>query len=166
MILSLLLAGAAGFQDVAALDAAVTAFTGRPVGVEGGARSPVDARLKLAQCPTVALSWRTEAHDAVVIACSSPQWRIFVPVLAAPRPVTAAVAAIPAVPVRQEPVIRRGDPVTVEAGSDGFSITRDGIAMADAAPGAHFPVKIDAARQPIQAVALSSGRATLPGWVD
>ncbi|WP_230483396.1 flagella basal body P-ring formation protein FlgA [Sphingomonas sp. Leaf21] len=167
MILSLLLAGAAGFQDVAALDAAVAAFTGRPVGIEGGARAPVDARLRLAQCPTVAMSWRTEAHDAVVIACSSPQWRIFVPVLAAPRPVAiAAAAAVPAVAVRQEPVIRRGDPVTIEAGSDGFSITRDGIAMADAAPGAHFPVKIEATRQPIQAVALSSGRATLPGWTE
>ncbi|MCT8001134.1 flagella basal body P-ring formation protein FlgA [Sphingomonas sanguinis] len=165
MILSLLLAGAAGFQDVAALDAAVTAFTGRPVGVEGGPRSPIDSRLKLAQCPTVSLSWRTEAHDAVVVACSTPQWRIFVPVLAPPRAV-AAIAAAPAVAVRQEPVIRRGDPVTVEAGSDGFSITRDGIAMADAVPGAHFPVRIDASRQPIQAVALSSGRATLPGWTE
>ncbi len=165
MILSLLLAGAAGFQDVRALDAAVAAFTGRPVGIEGGARSGVDARLKLAQCPTVALSWRTEAHDAVVIACSAPQWRIFVPVLAMPRP-AAPPAAIPAVAIRLEPVIRRGDPVTVEAGSDGFSISRDGVAMADATPGAHFPVKIDAARQPIQAVALSSGRATLPGWTE
>ena len=86
MILSLLLAGAAGFQDIAALDAAVTAFTGRPVGVEGGPRAAIDNRLKLAQCPTVALSWRTEAHDAVVVTCSSPQWRIFVPVLSAPRP--------------------------------------------------------------------------------
>jgi flagella basal body P-ring formation protein FlgA len=165
MILSLLLAGAAGFQDVRALDAAVAAFTGRPVGIEGGARSGVDARLKLAQCPTVALSWRTEAHDAVVIACAAPQWRIFVPVLAAPR-AAAPAAAIPAVAIRQEPVIRRGDPVTVEAGSDGFSISRDGVAMADAAPGAHFAVKIDATRQPIQAVALSSGRATLPGWAE
>ena len=164
MILPLLLAGAAGFQDISALDAAVTAFTGRPVGVEGGPRSPIDARLKLAQCPTVALSWRTEMHDAVVIACASPQWRIFVPVLSTPKAAPATVT--PAVAIKQEPVIRRGDPVTIEAGSDGFSITRDGIAMADAAPGAHFPVRIDPARQPVQAVALSSGRATLPGWVE
>ncbi|MEJ8630843.1 hypothetical protein P0F65_15150 [Sphingomonas sp. I4] len=46
MILSLLLAGAAGFQDVRALDAAVAAFTGRPVGIEGrafGRRCPAEA---------------------------------------------------------------------------------------------------------------------------
>ncbi|WP_343526582.1 flagella basal body P-ring formation protein FlgA [Sphingomonas sp.] len=164
MILPLLLA-AAGFQNVAALDSAVAAFTGRPIGVEGGARSAIDARLKLAQCPTVALSWRTDTHDAVVVTCSSPQWRIFVPVLAAPRAV-AAPAAMTIAAVKQEPVIRRGDPVIIEAGSDGFSITRDGVAMADAAPGAHFLVKIDSARQPIQAVALASGRATLPGWSE
>ena len=165
MILSLLLAGAAGFQDSAALDAAVTAFTGRPVGVEGGARSPVDARLKLSQCPTVALSWRTEMHDAVVVTCSSPQWRIFVPVLAVPKP-AAEPRPIPVAAARVEPVIRRGDPVVIEAGSDGFSITREGVAMADAAPGAHFLVRIDSSRQPVQAVALASGRATLPGWAE
>ncbi|WP_428969502.1 flagella basal body P-ring formation protein FlgA [Sphingomonas sp. Xoc002] len=165
MILSLLLAGAAGFQDITALDAAVTAFTGRPVGVEGGPRSTIDNRLKLAQCPTVALSWRTEAHDAVVVTCSSPQWRIFVPVLSAPRPAPEP-RVIPAVAVKAEPVIKRGDPVVIEAGSDGFSITREGVAMADAAPGGHFPVRIESARQPIQAVALASGRATLPGWSE
>ncbi len=164
MILSLLLAGAAGFQDIAALDAAVTAFTGRPVGIEGGPRSPIDNRLKLAQCPTVALSWRTEAHDAVVITCSSPQWRIFVPVLSTPKPAEPRVVA--AAVVKAEPVIKRGDPIVIEAGSDGFSITREGVAMADAAPGAHFPVRIESARQPIQAVALASGRATLPGWSE
>ncbi len=38
--------------------------------------------------------------------------------------------------------------------------------MADAAPGGHFPVRIESARQPIQAVALASGRATLPGWSE
>ncbi|MET4895820.1 flagella basal body P-ring formation protein FlgA [Sphingomonadaceae bacterium jetA1] len=165
MILALLLAGAAGFQNIASLDAAVTAFTGRPIGVEGGARAPVDARLKLAQCPTVSLSWRTESHDAVVITCTGPQWRIFVPVLSAPRPAPEPRAAA-AVIAKAEPVIRRGDPIVIEAGAEGFSITREGVAMADAAPGVHFPVRVDNARQPIQAVALASGRATLPGWAE
>ena len=38
-------------------------------------------RLKLAQCPTVSLAWRTPAQDAVVVRCSGPEWRLFVPVL-------------------------------------------------------------------------------------
>ena len=146
MMLALLMiaAGApsAGFQDIAALDRAVSAFTGRPIGAEGGARTTVDSRLRLALCPTVAMSWRTEAHDAVVVACAGPAWRIFVP------------------------VIRRGDPIVIEAGTDGFSISREGVALADAAPGARFMVKVDDTRTPVQAIAVASGRATLPGWTN
>lgn len=156
-------AAAAPFQDTAGLDRAVAAFTGRPVGEIGGARAPVDTRLRLAACPTVALAWRTERHDAVVVSCTGPEWRIFVPVIAAP----AAAAPLPAAtarPVPAVPVIRRGDPVTIEAGADGFSITREGIAMGDAAAGARVAVRVADARQPVQAIAVESGRATLPGF--
>lgn len=157
-------AAAAPFQDVGGLDRAVAAFTGRPVGAPGGARAPVDPRLKLASCPTVSINWRTDAHDAVVVSCLGPEWRIFVPVVAdASRPAVAAAAA-PIRPVAAAPVIRRGDPVTIEAGNAGFAITREGVAMGDAAPGARLAVRVDGARAPVQAVALEPGRATLPGW--
>lgn len=157
------LAAAAAFQDTSALDRAVATFTGRPLGTEGGARTPVDPRLRLAACPMVAMSWRTDAKDAVVVTCAGPSWRLFVPVVATPR----AMAPAPVAAVAPKPaaaVIRRGDPVTIEAGSDGFSITRDGIAMADAAPGARLPVQVADSPKPVQAVAVDTGRATLPGW--
>lgn len=167
MILSLL--ALAAFQNTAGLDRAVAAFTGQPIGATGGARTGVDPRLRLAQCPTVALSWRTEAHDAVVISCSGPDWRLFVPVIrqtpAAPvAAVAGAAASVPFGAAKAPPVIKRGDPVLIEAGSDGFSITREGIAMGDAAPGGRFLVKVEDAKGPVQAVALEGGRATLPGW--
>ena len=164
MIALLAAAAALSFQDTAALDRAVAAFTARPIGSEGGARAIVDPRLRLATCPMVAISWRTEARDAVVVSCSGPDWRLFVPVLAPPRAAAAPRPMAIAAPVKAEPVIRRGDPVTIEAGSDGFSITRDGIAMADAAPGARLPVQVSDSPKPVQAVALATGRATLPGW--
>ncbi|QNA85733.1 flagella basal body P-ring formation protein FlgA [Sphingomonas sp. So64.6b] len=162
-------ASAAPFQDTVSLDRAVAAFTGRGIGDLGGARSVVDGRLKLAQCATLALSWRSDAHDAVVVSCTGPEWRIFVPVrFAATEPRKAApqtvAAVIPAPKV--DPVIKRGDPVTIEAGSPGFSITREGVAAGDAAPGGRFLVKIDGGRAPVQAVAVASGRATLPGWAE
>jgi flagella basal body P-ring formation protein FlgA len=163
-MIALALFATAAFQDTAALDRAVSAFTGRPIGSEGGARAIVDPRLRLATCPMVAISWRTEARDAVVVSCSGPDWRLFVPVLAPPRAAAAPRPMAIAAPVKAEPVIRRGDPVTIEAGSDGFSITRDGIAMADAAPGARLPVQVSDSPKPVQAVALATGRATLPGW--
>lgn len=163
----LALAAATAFQNVPALDRAVTAFTGRPIGAEGGARTAIDPRLRLAACPTVALSWRTEAHDAVVVSCSGPDWRVFVPVVAAARPTAApAATAVAAPPKAAAPVIRRGDPVTIEAGSDGFAITREGVAASDAAPGARLLVKVDGAAKPVQAVAVEAGRATLPGWSE
>jgi flagella basal body P-ring formation protein FlgA len=80
-----------------------------------------------------------------------------VPERAAPTPVAAA-------PAKAEPVIRRGDPIMVEAGAPGFSITRDGVAMGDAPVGGRLMVKVDPAKPPIQAVALESGRAALPGF--
>ena len=166
LLAPLLAGGAIAFQDTAGLDRAVAAFTSRPVGAEGGARTPIDPRLRLAQCSTVALAWRTEAHDAVVVSCSGPDWRIFVPVIrpaSAPPPAAAARAA-PIVAVKADPVIRRGDPVVIEAGSNGFSISREGTAQGDAPPGGRFLVKVDGAKGPVQAIAIEPGRATLPGW--
>jgi flagella basal body P-ring formation protein FlgA len=156
----------AAHQDTAALDRAVAAFAGHAAGEEGGPRTPIDPRLRLAACPTVSLSWRTPAQDAVVVACSGPTWRLFVPVKRATPVAVAAdtVAARPVPAAKAEPVIRRGDALIIEAGSPGFSISREGVAMADAAPGARFLVRVADARAPVQAVAVEPGRATLPGW--
>lgn len=167
MIAALLLAAvvAPGFQDTAALDRAVAAFTGHAAGDEGGARTAVDGRLRLKTCPMVAMAWRSDAHDTVVVTCSGPDWRLFVPVVRAVplAPVRTAAPAVATV-ARPDPVIRRGDPIVIEAANDGFSITREGVALADAAPGARFMVRVDDAKGPVQAVAQADGRATLPGW--
>jgi len=154
-------------QDTISIDRAVASFTGHATGDAGGARTEVDNRLRLAACPMVSMAWRSDAHDAVVVTCTGPEWRIFVPIRAtsgapaAPAPTMAAAAPAP---VRLAPVIKRGDPVTISAGTNGFSITREGVAMGDAAPGARFFVKCDDAKNPVQAVAVEAGRATLPGW--
>lgn len=163
-------AGAGQFQSTALLDTIVAQFTGRAIGEIGGARAPVDARLKLASCAAPQLEWRSPMRDAVVVRCMAPEWRIYVPVNAVPQPRAAPVVAAPAPaaerpapPPKVEPVIRRGDPVTIEAGAAGFSITREGVAVGDAAPGARLLVKVDEKKQTIQAIAISSGRARLPG---
>lgn len=163
--LILLLAAPGDFQSTATLDAVVMQFTGKGVGEEGGARAPVDARLKLAVCAAPQLEWRSDAHDAVVVRCMAPSWRLFVPVRTppqAPRPIPAVAAPV----VKAAPVIRRGDPITVEAGAPGFSITREGVAMGDAAPGARLLVRVDDKKPPIQAVAVEQGLARLPGFGD
>lgn len=168
ILLSALAASAnpGGFQSTETLDRLVEQFAGAPIGMEGGARAPVDKRLKLAACEAPQLSWRSAAEDAVVIRCQGPQqWRVFVPVNALPKPVAPVVAAMPApAVVKPVTIIKRGDPVLIEAGSAGFSITREGLAMADAAAGARVLVKVDDKRPPVAAVALEPGRARLPGF--
>ncbi|MDP5280395.1 flagella basal body P-ring formation protein FlgA [Sphingomonas sp. DG1-23] len=173
MLLSLALAAATpaaaqDFQSTPVLDAIVAQFTGVGIGEQGGARTPVDKRLRLQACAAPQLEWRSAAKDAVVVRCMAPAWRIYVPVDAVPqpRPVPDSAAPAPVVAVKAAPVIRRGDPITVEAGSPGFSISRDGIAMGDAAAGARLMVKVDDRKPPIQAVALEPGRARLPGWAE
>lgn len=165
-MIALVLLATVAFQDIAALDRGVAAFTGRAIGQEGGARAVVDPRLRLAACPMVSMAWRTEAHDAVVVTCTGPDWRVFVPVVMPARAAAAPAAALPAAARNAEKVIRRGDPLTIEAGADGFSITRDGVALGDAAAGERLMVKVADGRMPVQAVAVEAGRATLPGWGD
>lgn len=163
------LSGPAAFQSTEALDQLVERFAGAPIGAEGGARAAVDKRLKLAACDTPQLSWRSPAEDAVVIRCQGPQqWRVFVAINALPKAApTVTTAATPApVATKPELVIRRGDPVMLEAGAAGFSITREGLAMADAAVGGRVLVKTDDKRPPVAAIALSPGRARLPGFGD
>jgi flagella basal body P-ring formation protein FlgA len=178
MVLALALVAAAPvpadsgqFQSTTAIDVIVAQFTGSQIGETGGARAAVDTRLKLAPCAEPDLAWNSPAREAVVVRCAAPAWRIFVPVNAVPQPKPAPVApAVRAAPVVQappppkiEPVIRRGDPVTLEVVAAGFSISRDGIAMSDAIPGARVAIKTDEKRPPIQAVAVEIGRARLPG---
>lgn len=174
ILLTALMAGVAPgeIQSTTDLDQLVAQFTGKPVGAEGGARAPVDARLRLAACAAPQLDWRTPAKDAVVIRCMAPMWRIFVPAVAttpppaaAPAPGTVTAAAAPPAPP-PAPVVKRNDPVTVEARSAGFSITRDGIALGDAAPGERLMVRVDPQKPPIQAIAVAPGRVTLPAFAQ
>lgn len=154
---SLLLLAAAP-TDLALLDRAAEIFAGARMGEPGGPLAPIDPRLKLGACSeSPEFSWRSEGRDAIVIRCPDPKgWRIFVNVRANP------VATV--IPVKAEPVIRRGDPVTLEASRDGFAVSADGVAMTDAAPGARLQVKMDGAKAPVQAIAVEAGKATLPGW--
>jgi flagella basal body P-ring formation protein FlgA len=157
-------AAAQNFQSTTLIDKAVTGFTGHPIGESGGARTAVDTRLKLATCPMVSLNWRTDSHDSVVVTCTDPQWRIFVPVMMPARPAAAATpAAAPIVAAKAAIVIKRGDPVTVVAGDGAFSVTRDGIATTDAAAGARVLIRVQDGKPPIQAVAVEPGKAVIPG---
>lgn len=111
-----------GFADLDAIDRQVAAFTGAPIGGEGGATLPVDRRLRLRPCGVgLALSWRSAVRDSVVVQCGDPGgWRLFVPVRQAP-------ADAPEQPAPQ--AVRRGDAVAITVRGDGFSVSQPGEAL-------------------------------------
>lgn len=122
---------AAPFADLAGIDRQVAAFTGTGIGMEGGAALPVDRRLRLRTCGApLALSWRTDRHDSVVVQCpDAGGWRLFVPVRAA--------VSGPSGPA----TVNRGDAVTVAIAGDGFSISQPGEALDAGGVGAWIRVR-------------------------
>jgi len=113
---------ASPFADLIEIDRQVSDFTGKPIGQTGGAMMPVDRRLRLNACMTpLALSWRTNQHDAVLVQCpDAGSWRIFVPVRAG--------ANAPA-------AIARGESVKIAVVGEGFSVSQTGEALDGGAVG-------------------------------
>jgi flagellar basal body P-ring formation protein FlgA len=140
---------AAGFHDLASIDREVARFTGAPQGTEGGARLPVDRRLKLTLCPMpLALEWYGSANRTVLVRCPvAGGWRLFVPV-------TAGQAA-----ARAEPVIARGEAVSIAVQGSGFTVSRQGEALEGGAVGEWIRVRpAGDKRNTIRARVIQPGR--------
>lgn len=124
----------------ALLQAQVEAFAGKT--------ALVDPRLLLPACPRPDFAMATGGRS-VLVRCSAPDWRVFIPVgeggaISAPASTlaTAPNAGAIGVPLdvaertsRPAPAVRRGDQVTVEVGGDGFVIGMATTADADARDG-------------------------------
>jgi len=128
LLLSAVVAGQ--FADLDAIDRQVAAFTGAPVGQPGGATTPVDRRLRLQPCRAgMALSWRTQAQDSVVVQCGDADgWRIFVPV----RSESGATGAL---------AVTRGDAVAIAVSGEGFTVSQPGEAMESGPVGGWIKVR-------------------------
>lgn len=125
-------AQAAGFTDLSMIDLEVSRFTGATIGTPGGARLPVDRRLKLAGCAApLALDWYGPRRDTVLVRCPTPDgWRIYVPVE------TGTPGG-----VRQEAAVARGDNVSITLRGHGFSLSRQGEALEPGAVGQWIRVR-------------------------
>lgn len=156
MTLSLILAAAAGFADLAALDAAVARFAGAPAGAEGGAMTPLDRRLRLTPCRSpAALSWRGDRRETIIVECpDNGGWRLFVPV----RGLVAGTGGM-----AQPPAINRGDSVTIAIAGDGFSVSQPGEAMEAGPVGGWIRVRgLGDKTQAMRAQVTRPGLVTVP----
>jgi flagellar basal body P-ring formation protein FlgA len=175
--ISILLAGLAlvpvpalaQFADPAALDAEVAAFTGAPAGTPGGARHPVDRRLRMAACPQdYALTWHGRRAEMVRIECPAlAGWQLFVPINGA----ASAQAAASARPASGQVVVERGQILTIALEGRGFTVTQQGEALEEGAIGDWIRVRPESApdargrsnlREPIRARIEYPGRAVIP----
>lgn len=142
----------AGFHDLAAIDAALAAFTGAPVGMPGGAALPVDRRLRLAPCRgPLDLSWRGGRQETVIVQCpDAGGWRLFVAATGNGRQDAAP------------PVIARGEAVTIAVSGDGFSVSQTGEAMEPGAIGAWIRVRTSAKGDALRAQVVRPGLVSIP----
>ncbi|AKM06180.1 flagella basal body P-ring formation protein FlgA [Pelagerythrobacter marensis] len=141
---------AAGFHDLSSIDREVERFTGSPQGSRGGAQLPVDRRLKLTQCPTpIALEWYGSGNRTVLVRCPvSGGWRLFVP-----------VAAAEATAAKAEPVISRGESVSIAIQGSGFTVSRQGEALEGGAVGEWIRVRpAGEKREAVRARVIQPGR--------
>jgi flagella basal body P-ring formation protein FlgA len=154
--LGLVLAGAAGFADLDAIDRQVATFTGAPIGTPGGALMPVDRRLRLQACRApLAISWNGLRRDSLQVQCPEVGgWRIFVQV--------ASVAGAVAVPA-----VNRGDAVTIAVSGDGFSVSQPGEALEGGPVGAWIRVRpVSSAATPAARGEALRAQIVRPGMVS
>ncbi|VWX53031.1 flagella basal body P-ring formation protein FlgA [Novosphingobium sp. 9U] len=155
ILLAILAAASAGYADLDTIDREVAGFTGAEIGQSGGALTGVDRRLRLQACRSpLALSWRTQNHESVVVQCGDPgSWRLFVPVK---REVQALGGA---------PAINRGDGISIAVSGDGFTVAQPGEAMEAGAVGAWIrvrPINAKPNAEPMRAQVVRPGLVSLP----
>lgn len=139
-----------GEADLSEIDREIAAFTGAAIGSPGGARAPIDRRMRLARCGAgLHLSPYGIRQDSVAVQCPGG-WRIFVPLV---RSIKASAAA---------DLIGRGDQVSIVLEGRGFSVTQSGEAMEAGGEGDWIRIKPPGAGDPIRAKVVSPGRVTIP----
>ena len=140
---------AAGFASPEEIDSAVAEFTGAAIGTEGGARLPIDRRLRLARCEApLALEWYGRSHETVLVRCpAAGGWRLFVPIESGPAA------------ARQEPIVARGEAVAIVVQGHGFTLSRQGEALEGGAVGEWIRVRPAGTRsEPVRVRVLEHGR--------
>jgi len=154
-------AAAQSFENLDNLDRQVAAALDAGIGEPGGARAPIDRRLRLAPCPQPAVVG-PPILGAVAVSCPTLGWRIRVPLVAGGETAQAAVAERAG--ARAAPVVRHGDQVTVFVSSASFVVSATGTAEQDGAPGDRIRVRMERRSAPLIGEVTGDGRVALPGF--
>ncbi|USA63179.1 flagella basal body P-ring formation protein FlgA (plasmid) [Qipengyuania citrea] len=152
---ALLATGAAASpMDLTIIDRAVADFTGAEVGQPGGAKLPVDRRLRLANCESALdMQWFGRDQRSVQVVCPGAGWRIYVAV-------DAGFSNANRMPQQfGEAIIKRGENVSILVRGKGFTLTRQGAAVEDGAEGEWIKVRAsDQRTETLRALVLRPGQ--------
>ena len=155
----LLLAGvpatASSPMDPSAIDRAVMEFTGAGIGQPGGARLPVDRRMRLNACGVpLSLEWYGSNRDSVQVQCPDAGWRIFVAVAQTAQAGPQAASEI---------VVSRGETVSIVVEGGSFSLSRQAVALEEGAIGSWIKVRPaqDRKADPLRAQVVRPGQVAV-----
>lgn len=141
--------------DPVQLDQLVERFTGVAQGQPGGARAPVDRRLRLRACKAdLQAGWHGPPGRTVVLACAEPGgWRVYVNL--------APASGLPA-GTAQANAVKRGDALTVSVIGRGFAIRRPAEALESGAVRDWIAVRTATGGEPLRARIVQPGLAEIP----
>ena len=149
---------ASGPMDPAAIDRAVMEFTGAAIGQPGGARLPVDRRMRLNACGVpLQLEWFGKNRESVQVLCPDAGWRIYVAVAQGAQQQQAEE------PGAGEVVVSRGETVAIVVEGGGFSLSRQAVALEEGAIGSWIKVRPaqDRKAEPLRAQVVRPGQVAV-----
>jgi flagella basal body P-ring formation protein FlgA len=164
-------AGPAGaqqkFENLDRLDSLVAVTVGANIGQPGGPAAAVDRRLRLAPCPQTP-SVEGPVFGAAMVKCDSIGWRIRVPLVPGGANVaaTSSVRAATRTPVSRDIIVKKGDPVELQAGGSAFTVSRVMIADEDGAAGQMIRVREDKKAPVVIAQVWQMGIVRAPGFKE
>lgn len=154
MLAVLSMGAASPFEDTAHLDRQVALHLSANIGDAGGARAPIDTKLRLKRCPG-ALGFSETNNNAVMVSCPELGWRIFVPV----RRGQARASNQP--DHAEEYVVLRNQPLTLVVRRPSFSISYGVIAQKNGRIGDYIPVRSSRKSKELMARVSGSGEVEL-----
>lgn len=140
--------------DLGIIDRAVADFTGSEIGQPGGAKLPVDRRLRLSACNApLDLSWFGRDRRSVQVLCPSAGWKIYVAVDSAGH------GAGQGQMESGQTLVRRGEAVSIVVRGKGFTLSRQGEAAEDGAQGEWIRVHVEGKRsESMRAMVIRPGQ--------
>ncbi|QTD55444.1 flagella basal body P-ring formation protein FlgA [Parasphingorhabdus cellanae] len=150
----LTLAATSPFEDTAKLDQQVATYLNASIGDVGGARAPIDAKLKLKRCAGP-VQFSNTNRNAVLVSCADWGWRIFVPVQGGQSRQLDRAAA------KDEFVVFRNQPLTLVVKRPSFSISYNVVAQKNGRIGDYIPVRASRKSKMLMARVSGSGSVEL-----